>query len=80
MKIKTRLRTDWKKAHKWAGMRLTALAGSLAALQQAWPSIPWTGSLPHWVPSVLAWGSVASVVGAVGRRVTKTGDGEGQPK
>ncbi len=72
MNIKREFITGWTDAHKWGSMRLKALAVGLTALQQAWPNIPegWKSSLPASVPHYLAYGAIASIVGAAYSQVT----------
>jgi len=67
-----KLIAGWQQAHHWGSMRLKALAVGLTALQQAWPSIPdgWRSSLPPSVPHILAYGAIASIVGAAYSQVT----------
>ena len=64
---------DWQTAKKWGSFRLKALAIGLTALQQAWPSIPdgWKSALPPSVPHYLAYGAIASIIGAAYSQVTK---------
>ncbi|MDE2468011.1 MAG: hypothetical protein KGL35_04545 [Bradyrhizobium sp.] len=72
MTIKRTFIAGWTEAHKWGSMRLKALAVGLTALQQAWPNIPggWKSSLPPSVPHILAYGAIASIVGAAYSQVT----------
>ena len=64
--------TDWQTAKKWGSFRLKALAIGLTALQQSWPSIPegWRSALPPSVPHFLAYGAIASIIGAAYSQVT----------
>ncbi len=64
--------TTLAEAHKWGSLRLKALAVGLTALQQAWPNIPdgWKSALPPSVPHYLAYGAIASIVGAAYSQVT----------
>jgi hypothetical protein len=73
MTIKRTFTTDWATAKSWGSMQLKALAIGLTALQQGWPNLPgsWKSSLPASVPHFLAYGAIASIVGAAYSQVTK---------
>ena len=73
MSFKRTFTATFAEARKWGSMQLKALAIGLTALQQAWPSIPdgWKSSLPPSVPHYLAYGAIASIIGAAYSQVTK---------
>lgn len=72
MTIKRVFVTDWHTAKHWGSLQLKALAIGLTALQQGWPSLPdsWKSALPPSVPHFLAYGAIASIVGAAYSQVT----------
>ena len=72
MSFKRRFTASFADARKWGSMQFKALAIGLTALQQAWPTIPegWKSALPPSVPHFLAYGAIASIIGAAYSQVT----------
>ena len=72
MILQRKLIDGWQNAHRWGSFQLKALALGLTGLQQAWPSIPegWKSSLPPSVPHFLAYGAIASIIGAGYSQIT----------
>lgn len=73
--MKLHLVDDWKRAHRWFTMRLSALA---LALVPVWALIPqeWRDSVPKWVLLALFGGYAMAIMG--GRVVKQKPKGEAE--